>query len=247
MRHLWGEGHMQIYTGWPIAHAVTHAGIHSGFSSGASTWSCLPWGSTYISSWKDKISRWVELRLRFEHSELIFICLHLLQCWENRLGREMYKLCIFNFLASFCNAFLLSYPRKWVFLINTFFLLLIVVWMERSIFSWLTSVDFTEVWSCERLKLSFLRMSFLLPDRLVQERYPTFFLARLSGKQHFLIPFNVLDLVYSQTVSWVGVYYCPLLPLIGTVTLMATFYIRKVTWMNNLSYTRCSSSQIAPY
>ena len=67
-----------------------------------------------------------------------------------------------------------------------------------------------------------------LSDRLLQEKYPLSLLARLSGKQHFLIPFNVLDLVYSQTVSWVGVYYCPLLPLIGTVTLMATFYIKKV-------------------
>ncbi|XP_068607347.1 transmembrane channel-like protein 8 [Brachionichthys hirsutus] len=98
------------------------------------------------------------------------------QCWENNFGREMYKLCIFTFLASFCSAFLFSYPRK-----------------------------------------------------LVQERYPSSLLARLSGKRRFLIPFNVLDLVYSQTVSWAGVYYCPLLPLIGNVTLAATFYIKKFT------------------
>lgn len=38
---------------------------------------------------------------------------------ENRFGREMYKLCIFNFLATFCNAFLLNYPRKWVWLKST--------------------------------------------------------------------------------------------------------------------------------
>ncbi|TKS69094.1 Transmembrane channel-like protein 7 [Collichthys lucidus] len=100
------------------------------------------------------------------------------QCMENRFGREMYKLCIFNFLATFCNAFLLNYPRK-----------------------------------------------------LVQEKFPTSFLAWVLGKQRFLIPFNVLDLVYSQTVSWVGVYYCPLLPLIGTVTLIATFYIQKFVVM----------------
>ncbi|XP_040001996.1 transmembrane channel-like protein 7 isoform X2 [Xiphias gladius] len=98
------------------------------------------------------------------------------QCSENQFGREMYKLCIFNFLATFCDAFLLNYPRK-----------------------------------------------------LVQEKYPTSLLARLLGKQRFLIPFNVLDLVYSQTVSWVGIYYCPLLPFIGTVTLVATFYIKKFT------------------
>ncbi|XP_069386898.1 transmembrane channel-like protein 7 isoform X2 [Paralichthys olivaceus] len=97
-------------------------------------------------------------------------------CWENHFGREMYKLSIFNFLATFCNTFLFDYPRK-----------------------------------------------------LVQEKYPTSLLARLSDKQLFLIPVNVLDLVYSQTVSWVGIYYCPLLPLIGTVTLVAMFYIKKFT------------------
>uniref|UniRef100_UPI0037E80C96 transmembrane channel-like protein 7 isoform X2 n=1 Tax=Semicossyphus pulcher TaxID=241346 RepID=UPI0037E80C96 len=101
---------------------------------------------------------------------------NLFQCRPNRFGREMYKLCIFNFLATFCNAFLLNYPRK-----------------------------------------------------LVHENFPSSLLARLMGKQRFLIPFNVLDLVYIQTVFWVGVFYCPLLPVIGTVTLMATLYIQKFT------------------
>lgn len=67
--------------------------------------------------------------------------------------------------------------------------------------------------------------------RLLQEKYPSSLLARLSGEQNFLVPFHVLDLVYFQTVSWVGVYYCPLLPLIGTVILVATFYIEKVPFI----------------
>ncbi|MEQ2215645.1 hypothetical protein XENOCAPTIV_003726, partial [Xenoophorus captivus] len=53
-----------------------------------------------------------------------------------------------------------------------------------------------------------LKHSFIRND--LKEKYPTSLLARLTGKQRFLIPFNVLDLVYIQTVSWVGVYYCPL-------------------------------------
>ena len=69
-----------------------------------------------------------------------------------------------------------------------------------------------------------------LSVRLLQKTCPSSLLARLSGQQRFLITFNVLDLVYVQTVSWMGVYYCPLLPLIGTVTLIATFYIKKVPW-----------------
>ncbi|XP_065809242.1 transmembrane channel-like protein 7 isoform X2 [Labrus bergylta] len=98
------------------------------------------------------------------------------QCRQNKFGREMYKLCIFNFLTTFCTAFFLNYPRM-----------------------------------------------------LVKEKLPSSLLARLMGKQRFLITFNVLDLVYIQTVSWVGVFYCPLLPLIGTVTLTASFYIKKFT------------------
>uniref|UniRef100_A0AAZ3R5C0 Transmembrane channel-like protein n=1 Tax=Oncorhynchus tshawytscha TaxID=74940 RepID=A0AAZ3R5C0_ONCTS len=65
------------------------------------------------------------------------------------------------------------------------------------------------------------------PRKWFVDRYPSSWLARLSGKQHFLIPFNVLDLVYSQTVTWVGLFYCPMLPFIETVKLMAVFYIKK--------------------
>lgn len=126
------------------------------------------------------------------------------QCWENRLGSEMYKLCIFNFLAIFCSAFLLNYPRKWVCFRST------VAHLINK------KVHF------------YSRSNFPLSERLIQDKYPRSLLARLLGKQYFLIPFNVLDLVYSQTVSWIGVYYCPLLPMIGTVTLIATLYIKKV-------------------
>ncbi|XP_026159193.1 transmembrane channel-like protein 7 [Mastacembelus armatus] len=116
-------------------------------------------------------------------------------CWENVFGREIYKLCIFNFLATFCNAFLLNYPRK-----------------------------------------------------LLQDTYPESLLARLSGKQHFLVPFNVLDLVYIQTVYWVGVYYCPVLPLIGTVILVVTFNIKKFTILKcceaEQRFFRASSSSV---
>lgn len=64
--------------------------------------------------------------------------------------------------------------------------------------------------------------------RILQEKYPASLLSRLLGKQQFLLAFNVLDLVYLQSVFWVGVYYCPLLPLIGVVTLIFKFYIQKV-------------------
>ncbi|KAM6972533.1 transmembrane channel-like protein 7 [Aplochiton taeniatus] len=65
------------------------------------------------------------------------------------------------------------------------------------------------------------------PRKRLEERFPSSRAARLIGRQYFLITFNVLDLVYSQTVTWEGVFFCPLLTFIETFKLMAMFYIKK--------------------
>lgn len=153
----------------------------------------------------------------------------------------MYKLCIFNFLITFCTAFLLKYPRKWVGL--TFSSSCNCSCCFSLYQSWLSfQRKFKRLSCCGSIALlrqssdekSLVQSDVVVvfysseSDRLLWEKYPSSLLARWAGKQSFAVPFNVLDLVYSQTVSWVGLYYCPLLPLIGTVTLTATFYIKKV-------------------
>ncbi|XP_051966802.1 transmembrane channel-like protein 8 isoform X2 [Xyrauchen texanus] len=67
------------------------------------------------------------------------------------------------------------------------------------------------------------------PRTLLVERFPDWRLVQILGKQQFEIPLNVLDLVNSQTVTWVGVFYCPLLPTISTIRLLFVFYIKKFT------------------
>ncbi|XP_033895104.2 transmembrane channel-like protein 7 isoform X2 [Acipenser ruthenus] len=101
------------------------------------------------------------------------------QCWETKVGQEMYKLLLFDFLASIGTTFLLDYPRK--------------VLVEKC--SW----------------------------RLVQ----------FIGKDRFLVPVNVLNIVYSQTLTWTGLFYCPLLPLLNSAMLFLTFYIKKFSLYNN--------------
>ncbi|XP_031430765.1 transmembrane channel-like protein 7 [Clupea harengus] len=64
------------------------------------------------------------------------------------------------------------------------------------------------------------------PAKWLRERYPSSVLARLV-KPQFIITLHVLDLVYCQTVTWVGVFYCPLLPCICTLKLTAVFYMKK--------------------
>ncbi|KAL7866611.1 hypothetical protein AOLI_G00144250 [Acnodon oligacanthus] len=67
------------------------------------------------------------------------------------------------------------------------------------------------------------------PRTLLVEKCPSSKLAKMVGKPEFVIPLNVLDLVYSQTVIWVGVFYCPLLPAISILKLLAIFYMTKFT------------------
>lgn len=52
-------------------------------------------------------------------------------------------------------------------------------------------------------------------------------------REEFLVPKNVLDIVEGQTVTWMGLFYCPLLPLLNSVFIFLTFYIKKYTLLRN--------------
>lgn len=101
------------------------------------------------------------------------------QCWETRVGQEMYKLTLFDFLITIAVIVLVEFPRRLV-------------------------VDHC---SCK--------------------------LAHWVGRQEFVVPSNVLALVYAQTVVWSGALFCPMLPLINTLKFIIIFYSKKVTLFQN--------------
>ncbi|XP_013361428.1 PREDICTED: transmembrane channel-like protein 8 isoform X2 [Chinchilla lanigera] len=72
-----------------------------------------------------------------------------------------------------------------------------------------------------------------LPRRLLVERFSGRFWTWL-GREEFLVPKNVLDIVAGQTVTWMGLFYCPLLPLLHSVFLFLTFYIKKLVLLLGL-------------
>ncbi|XP_029077311.1 transmembrane channel-like protein 5 isoform X1 [Monodon monoceros] len=53
------------------------------------------------------------------------------------------------------------------------------------------------------------------------------------GLQEFDIARNVLELIYSQTLVWIGTFFCPLLPFIQMMTLFIMFYVKNISLMMN--------------
>ncbi|NXQ58638.1 TMC6 protein, partial [Anthoscopus minutus] len=113
-------------------------------------------------------------------------------------------------------------------------ILLCYQWLSRSI------TCSTECWeTCVGQDLyRFMMMDFIftLLDMLFGELIWRLILEkRLKTKQRpeFDIARNVLELIYGQTLTWLGILFAPLLPAVQMLKLLLLFYIKKTSLMRN--------------
>ncbi|XP_061444643.1 transmembrane channel-like protein 4 isoform X2 [Rhineura floridana] len=84
------------------------------------------------------------------------------------------------------------------------------------------------------LLIMLLVMMFVdFPRKMLVTYFPSCPLLKLWGQQEFMVPSNVLDLVYGQTLCWTGALFCPLLPVLNTIKYIAVFYLKKLTLYAN--------------
>ncbi|XP_060592581.1 transmembrane channel-like protein 7 [Ruditapes philippinarum] len=77
-----------------------------------------------------------------------------------------------------------------------------------------------------------------LPRRLIYDRYGnTVGIVKKLGPQEFDLPQNVIDIIYSQTLCWLGMFFSPLVPLMTFLKCFIFFYLRKWTLLKNCADT----------
>lgn len=56
---------------------------------------------------------------------------------------------------------------------------------------------------------------------------------QVLGPPGFDISRNVIDLIYSQCLCWIGTFYCPMLPVIQVIKLLILFYVKRTSVVMN--------------
>uniref|UniRef100_A0A8B9YL30 Transmembrane channel-like protein n=1 Tax=Bos mutus grunniens TaxID=30521 RepID=A0A8B9YL30_BOSMU len=133
-------------------------------------------------------------------------------------------------------------PRHEVYtlLIRNIFLKISIIGILCYYWLNIVALDSEECWETligqEIYRLLLMDFVFSLADSLLGE-----FLRRIIGMrlitslglQEFDIARNVLELIYAQTLVWIGTFFCPLLPFIQMITLFLMFYVKNISLMMN--------------
>ncbi|KAK2097627.1 Transmembrane channel-like protein 5 [Saguinus oedipus] len=142
-------------------------------------------------------------------------------------------------------------PRHevYILLIRNIFLKISIIGI--LCYYWLNTVALSgeECWETligqEIYRLLLMDFVFSLADSFLGEflrRIIGMQLIKSLGVQEFDIARNVLELIYAQTLVWIGIFFCPLLPFIQMIMLFIMFYAKNVSQSNIAIYQFCSNA-----
>ncbi|XP_034934109.1 transmembrane channel-like protein 7 [Chelonus insularis] len=92
--------------------------------------------------------------------------------------------------------------------------------------------QFFKLYITDFLTQFFVTFFINFPRSLIARHSENKFL-RFIGEQEFDLPRHILDIVYSQTICWLGTFFVPFLPLISAVGCFFLFYIKKFACLVN--------------
>ncbi|WAQ97237.1 TMC7-like protein [Mya arenaria] len=76
-----------------------------------------------------------------------------------------------------------------------------------------------------------------LPRRLIFDRFGDTWLIKKIGPNEFDLPQSVIDIIYSQTLCWLGMFFSPLIPLMTFIKCFIFFYLRKWSLLSHCAQT----------
>jgi len=71
------------------------------------------------------------------------------------------------------------------------------------------------------------------PRKLIWKKYSHVWLIDQIGQEEFDIPVNVIDMVYTQTLCWIGAFYSPLIPFITLFKIVVFYFVKKLSLFQN--------------
>ena len=92
--------------------------------------------------------------------------------------------------------------------------------------------QFLKLYLTDFITQVFLTLFINFPRSLIA-RHSENKILRFIGEQQFDLPKQVLDVVYSQTICWLGSFFVPLLPLVAAIGSFFVFYIKKFACLVN--------------
>ncbi|XP_031982020.1 transmembrane channel-like protein 5 isoform X5 [Corvus moneduloides] len=143
------------------------------------------------------------------------------QCWETLVGQDIYRLVLVDFIFCLLGSFFGEFLRRQS-LCTCLVHIAAPPYKEAGVSFFPLEMETHAGRKPHSTLMDFLRVRIIGTTVCVSLGPPEFDIGR-----------NVLDLIYAQTLTWIGILFSPLLPGIQMIAFLIVFFVKKVSLMRN--------------